>query len=332
MNNSTEYTAWESRGRELSTQTRRVQFAIADWLLEGVGLCAVASDAYDAAERLFPQYHRQTFITWVTVARHFPASTRIESEFLTFKHYQVVQGSEDVIDSYTGDRGDDYRRQQLALQLVWLRKADEQHMSASVLCEAIANAGRLRQRASEPPEPVEPESVEPEPKPAPKPTKLSKWERERACYDSMPPWLCDQRVLWGVRELAKARQCKPYELVVRAVAEFIDAHADELGDARVARDKRQAEYKASVLAAQQAEQERIRLIEASPEYQRRQAEQAERDKRQAEHKASVLAAQQAEQERRELEQAERTAEYKAFVAMRKSCSKTFPDDEPGFAV
>src|ERR1019366_207395 len=130
-------TLWHIHGIELSKSHRRHQFQIADWLLEGIELLGAVA-AYDSAEALFPQYARATFTSWVTVAKHFPASMRIESDFLTFNHYQVVQGTQDKVpddDSY-----------ELALESAWLRKADEQKMSVSVLREAI-HACEISKRA-----------------------------------------------------------------------------------------------------------------------------------------------------------------------------------------
>src|ERR1035437_1706382 len=115
-------TLWHIHGIELSKSHRRHQFQIADWLLEGIELLGAVA-AYDSAEALFPQYARATFTSWVTVAKHFPASMRIESDFLTFKHYQVVQGC-------TGTSEEEkYKKLFLAQELVWLRKADESKRS-----------------------------------------------------------------------------------------------------------------------------------------------------------------------------------------------------------
>ena len=73
---------WKDRGIALAQEHRLRQFTIADWLLEGIELVG-ATETYDLAEALFPQYARQTFLSWVMVAKHFPACIRIQSDFLT---------------------------------------------------------------------------------------------------------------------------------------------------------------------------------------------------------------------------------------------------------
>lgn len=56
--------SWQERGVALAQEHRLRQFAIADWLVEGIDLNG-ATVTYDAAETLFPQYHRATFLSWV---------------------------------------------------------------------------------------------------------------------------------------------------------------------------------------------------------------------------------------------------------------------------
>jgi hypothetical protein len=293
------FVAWNERGITLSKTHRRHQFEIADWLVEGIDLSG-ATATYDAAEGLFPQYHRQTFVSWVTVARHFPASMRIESEFLTFSHYQTAQGSCFKSESVLA----------CELELVWLRKADELHMSVSVLREAIRNEAALSQRVALGPS-YEPESTEPEPAPAPNAAKsLPPGQKQ---WEELPRWI-DYKLKESIEELATARHCKPYVIVLRAIADFIDAHSDELGDARGAEAKRMDEHKASVAAAKAAaavleekaseHRKMIALIDdAQAEYQtrrrieqeqRRAAEQAARaEQEQADEQAAEQAAEQA---------------------------------------
>ena len=225
---------------------RKHQFQIADWLLEGISLNSAAA-TYDIAETLFPQYARATFASWVTVAKHFPASIRIEGEFLTFKHYQVVQGC-------TGTSEEEkYKKLFLAQELVWLRKADESKMSVSLLREAIntcwvtkraiANANKAAEEgfadAHKKWEDAEPKKSD----------NLPKWVNEQSKEHELPKWLGDKRLKWSIEELAKARDIAPHELVMRAVAEFIDAHSNELGDIKAAKDKREEEQRAEAAAA-----------------------------------------------------------------------------------
>ena len=247
---------WQERGVALAQEHRLRQFAIADWLVEGIDLNG-ATVTYDAAETLFPQYHRATFLSWVTVARHFAPSIRIESEFLTFGHYQVAQGAADT--PWQTDKSADDRK---ALELVWLKQADESRLSVSGLRAAIQNAFELRQRALLA-ERTEPATAELEPETEQKPTPPKK--KVEQAFSS--PWLPDKSRLL-LYELARVRKVPPQELVARAVQDFIDAHTDEIGDAAVAEAKRLDEYKASVAAARIVEQERRKIAEQAFEQKR----------------------------------------------------------------
>jgi hypothetical protein len=224
---------------------------------------------------------------------------RIESEFLTFSHYQTAQGS-----CFKSVKSESVVA--CELERVWLRKADELHMSVSVLREAIRNEFNLRQSAVQP----EPES-ESEPKIKLKPTPAEKYANEQKQWEELPRWLNGQKP--KLEELASARHCKPHEIVLRAVADFIDAHVDELGDAQAAEAKRKDEYKVSLDAAKAANdvlkekarehRNMIALIdEAHAEYRARRIEQ-EQDRRAAEQSA-----------RAEQEQAVQQATEQAILA------------------
>lgn len=334
-----EFAAWESKGLTLAQEHRLRQFAIADWLLEGCGLCSGnATAVYDTAERLFPQYARQTFLSWVTVARHFPPSIRVESEFLTFKHYQVVQGLPPEshpwrcmcrmsgLDACVCPPFETDKQLQTAKKLVWLRKADERRMSVSLLRSAIANADTLR---------TEPEPVpEPEPKPEPekpeKPEKpkLGKWTAKEAKrleqYRALPEFL-EKRTRWAIEELARARRVRPDEIVLRAVQDYIDAHTDELGNAIEAKNKREAEERAARAAVHaETEEERKLFAELKDKIQEELVRK----------NARVEAAHAARKARKQAEQEAREAELRQVAAdalKSEAVSVAFPDDEPGFA-
>jgi hypothetical protein len=242
-----EYDAWKARGTALSCETRILQFAIADWLVEGCDLCAGnATAVYDLAEKLWPNYARQTFLSWVTVAKRFPASIRIESEFLTFGHYQLAQSH--LANCSALPDG--------VMELGWLRQADERKMSISVLRSAMENAFELRQQATldaaRNTDPAsEPEPVKPQPKKAYFPGEEYTEKENNRLLACLP-----QRTRWAVKELAKIRRLQPAFLIVRAVQDFVDAHADELGSSIAAEEKRMEEFKAATAAAQVIEYEK----------------------------------------------------------------------------
>ena len=237
---------WRKRGEILAKSHRLHQFDIADWLVEGIELNG-ATASYDVAESIFPQYHRQTFVSWVTVARHFPASMRIESEFLTFAHYQVVQGAEKLGGS------EEAEKLQLARQAVWLRQADERKMSVSLLRDTIAHSFELAQQAFLHEHP-ENEAHRPDPVLDPAPAK-PKRVPTTAEKEFQTPWL-DRRIRWAVDELARVRRVTPLQLVERAIKDFIDAHSDELGNAEAAQAKRLEELKTARLAAEVVERQK----------------------------------------------------------------------------
>jgi hypothetical protein len=85
---------WIEAGRRLAQQHKRVQWAIADWLVSGAALYPDQRAVYDAAERLFPDYTRESLRHLATTARAFPACTRVH-ENLSFGHYRVAQSLPD---------------------------------------------------------------------------------------------------------------------------------------------------------------------------------------------------------------------------------------------
>jgi hypothetical protein len=264
---------WEIRGSVLAQSLRLQQFVIADWIVEGIEQFG-ATAAYDYAEAAFPQYARATIQSWVTVAKHFPASIRIESGHLTFGHYQVAQGS--AKDSSNSESNE----LQAARELVWLRKADEHKMSVSVLRDAINRAFELRQQAffDEHPD-LKPTEPEPEPKPKSEPIK-KKDAYGAEVKEFKTPWLT-QQTRWGLDELARARRVRPEQLAARIVQDFLDAHSDEIGDAEAAANKRQAEVWAQMDVSNAAEKVQRELAA------KERVEKAEREQQQkAQQKAA----------------------------------------------
>ncbi len=248
-----EYEAWKERGAALAREVRLIQFAIADWLVEGCGLCAGnATAVYDLAEKLWPQYARQTFLSWVTVAKRFPPSIRIESDFLTFGHYQLAQGQ--LANCSAMPEG--------VMELGWLRKADEHKMTISVLRTSMENAFELRQQAaldaSRATEPApEPEPVRSQPKKVYAPGEEYTEKENNRLLACLP-----QRTKWAIAELAKIRRLQPAFLIVRAVQDFIDAHTDELGSSIASEEKRKEEIHATYVAAQEIERQKREVASA----------------------------------------------------------------------
>jgi hypothetical protein len=269
---------WRKHGTLLAQDKRLKQFEIADWLVQGIEQYG-ATSAYDFAETVFPQYARATFQSWVTVAKRFPASMRIESEWLTFNHYQVAQGAES--DPWAKDPNS---KLQVAQELVWLRKADERKMSVSVFRDAMNRAFELRKEAffNENPD-ARPKPAEPQPKPEPK-------KIEKDCYggelkEFQTPWLKKQ-TRFHLDELARARRVTTEQLLQRVIQDFLDAHSDEIGDADFAAKKRQAEVFAQVDAAEAVEKDRRELI-AKSRAEKTEREQQEKAEREEQEKADI---------------------------------------------
>jgi hypothetical protein len=241
---------WRERGSVLAQNHRLKQFEKADWLVLGIERYG-ATKAYDYAESVFPQYTRATFQSWVTVAKHFPASIRIESEHLTFKHYQYAQGAESSA----------------AEEMIWLRKADEHKMSVSALRENISHAFELRHEAFL--------NEHPEPKPEPEPEPIKKKEAFGAEVKEFKTHWLSRQARWGLDELARARHVRPEQLAARIIGDFLDAHSDEIGDAQAAAKKRESEHFAQMDAAEAVEKSKR---EANERYRRECQERAEKDR------------------------------------------------------
>jgi hypothetical protein len=251
-------TDWQQRVAVLAQAHRLQQFEIADLLVLGIEQFG-ATAAYDYAESVFPQYARATFQSWVTVAKHFPASIRIESDWLTFAHYQVAQGAER--DTWRPDR--DESKYQVAKEMVWLRQADERRLSVSALRDSISRAFELRREQffNEHPE-SKPVESEPEPIIAPKPIKKDAFGADVKEFKT--PWLKKQ-TRFHLDELAQARRVTTEQLLNRVIQDFLDAHSDEIGDAVIAAKKREAEHDAQVAAADAVEKMKR---EAAEQYRR----------------------------------------------------------------
>jgi len=80
---------WCAQGEELAKASKRHQWAVGDWLNQGIALLDKRR-ALDIAEKLFWGYERKTLIDWSYVARTYPESMRIDS--LTFNHHQAAVG------------------------------------------------------------------------------------------------------------------------------------------------------------------------------------------------------------------------------------------------
>jgi hypothetical protein len=79
---------WLDRGRKLARTHSRQHWELGDWLVEGTKKWE--RRAYDAAERLFPDYDRKTLVNLAYVARALPTSRRRDS--LSWSHHEAVAG------------------------------------------------------------------------------------------------------------------------------------------------------------------------------------------------------------------------------------------------
>lgn len=127
---------WIADGESLSQQHKAHQWAIADWLIAGLAI-KPASEVYDAAEKLFPQYTRTTFFTWVSVARAYPPLSRIKN--LTFSHHMAVMRDET---GAAGETPESFRQSYLA-------KAAEGDWTVRQLRDFMAHDLEVRQAAKE---------------------------------------------------------------------------------------------------------------------------------------------------------------------------------------
>ncbi len=78
--------AWLRRGEDIARSLSRHQWEIGDWLIEGSKKWE--RKAYDAAERIFPEYRRETLRNFAYVARAIETSRR--SDVLSWSHHEAV--------------------------------------------------------------------------------------------------------------------------------------------------------------------------------------------------------------------------------------------------
>jgi hypothetical protein len=226
--NSTAISNWKSRGVELAQAHKKQQWQIAEWILEGLNQPgADASFVYDTAESLFP-YSRSSLMQFAYVARIFPESMRIDSDWLTFSHYQAVLAAGSQIPK--PDTPDKQRE-----RLQWLAQAHAQHLTVSALRLGIANAFELATAqggndTTQPKEQLPTKSKAPKSKPTPLGARLGGAAKR-------------------LEELAHIRGVKPDMLLAHIVDDYLAAHADEVADAADRLAKRKAEADAVIDAA-----------------------------------------------------------------------------------
>jgi len=225
---------WCEKGVTLSHARRSQQFEIADWLVEGTGLFPDATAAYDFAEQTFPDIARQTFINWVSVARQFPACIRIQSDWLTFSHYQVVLGAKGGIG--IGEEAKYGGVPILEARLSWLQQAHDKKMTVAQLRLAITNEWVLTNF----PETIVEES-EPLPATTPPVVQLPPVKKP-VQFLQAPVYTLLSAHAQRIQALARARRITPEMLVVDAIAEYLEAHSDEVADS-VTKDKEERERK-----------------------------------------------------------------------------------------
>jgi hypothetical protein len=214
---------WCEKGVELSHARRLQQFEIADWLAEGTRLFADATAAYDFAEQTFPDVARQTLINWVSVARQYPACMRIQSDWLTFSHYQVVLGAKGGIPLGNESRYDGVPL--IESRLSWLQQAHDKRMTVAQLRLAVANETVLMDF----PEMIATES---EPDPAAEPPVVPQTTVTKPVHFLRAPvYSLLSAHAQKIQALARARRISPEMLVADAVAEYLEAHSNEVADA-----------------------------------------------------------------------------------------------------
>ena len=288
---------WCEKGVSLSHARRLQQFEIADWLAEGTGLFPDATAAYDFAEQTFPDVARQTLINWVSVARQYPACMRIQSEWLTFSHYQVVLG----IGSGKDDKHLDERRQ-------WLQQANDEKLTVAALRAAIVN-----QQLGVPAQPTAAPTDTPAPVAAP-PVK-----KQPIQFLTAPVYQVLSRDLPKLQALAATRQTTPEALLVVAVEEYLAAHAEETAQAMAtAKDKKDAWFQAQIGAGREREL---------------QAHIALESERVRAWKARDTAQQQADEQAKNQQEVSwlNVLDLEQLVSGADAVSRCFTDDEPLFA-
>jgi hypothetical protein len=212
---------WQEQGRALALANKRHQWERADWILEGIDL--LGDSVYAEAGRIFVGYARGTFIQWAYVARAFPQSIRIDSDYLTFGHYQAVMAVHSIhklraIGELSSEDVAELKTQ--AMRLAWLRKADEERWIVSDLRAAIAH---------QIPAPMPSEAGGDDPAAPEPPTKSFKAARFDPFKPGFPLSPIAQK---NLTLLAIYRRVEASALVTLAVEEYLLAHTDELNQAQ----------------------------------------------------------------------------------------------------
>jgi len=203
-----------------------------------------AATAYDTAEELFPGYSRTTFMEWASVARAFPTLVRTKDfPDLYFGHFRAVLAVRERPVEVTGSRAE------------WLKQAQDQKLSVTAFRLAIANRLEYNQPTvtSTPADTV----AEAKPTPPPKP-------KAKADADYSFPGLSIKHQQ-DLNAMAELRRITPAKLAVLAVAEFLEAHADEVAAGEAAQAMRRAEADAAKEAAQAIYQARLQEQRAKSE-------------------------------------------------------------------
>jgi hypothetical protein len=228
--NSTAISDWKSRGVELAHAHKKLQWQIADWILEGLNQPeADASFVYDTAESLFP-YCRSSLRQFAYIARIFPESMRIDSDCLTFSHYQAVLDVGSQVP--TPDNANNQQR-----RLEWLKQAHDRRLTVSALRLGIANEFELATATGVP----ETNQTTEQP-----PTKAKVAKAKSIPLGTRLSGRAEQQI----KSLAAIRGIKPDMLVAHIVDDYLAAHADEVATATDRLAKRQDEAAAVIAAAQ----------------------------------------------------------------------------------
>jgi len=230
---------WAARGAELAHAHKKQQWRIADWILEGLNQPeADASFVYDTGESLF-QYSRPSLINFAYVARVFPESMRIDSDWLTFSHYQAVLAV--GLQTPMPDNADKQRE-----RLQWLVQAHEKRLTVSALRLGIANAFELATADNGNSNDTSQPTEQP-------PTKAKVAKVKPVSLGAR----LSGRVEQQLKTLANIRSISPDMLVAHIVDDYLAAHADEVATAADRLAKRQAEADAVIAAAQAVRESEI---------------------------------------------------------------------------
>jgi hypothetical protein len=267
--------SWKEKGIELSKKNNGLQFEIADWILEGIEQYGAAA-AYDAAEELFPAYNRATFHVWASVARAFPALTRVKDfPDLKFAHFRAALEASPSVPplspSPTEDQKARYAANLAERRADWLRQAQERGLSAAALRMAIYND--LPEPEPEPDNKDEPEGG---PKSKQKVAPKSKPKSWLGYSFSLP---IDRTQKSALAALATIRRRSEESIVALAVAEYLEANSDEIAGGDTILAKRRAEEAVAEAARDAIEKAKLeRRNEYNRQRKRRQELYEEVDK------------------------------------------------------